>query len=164
VKRLGLFWILFSAFLFETHAHPVHVSVCNLEFDSKGLIMSVKIFQDDLLLAIKTDKRKDIDRLEISEEKNLPFIYNYVRDNIQIGLKKNENLELKYYKFEINEDAIWLYYRIEGLKTGKELYITNTLMLDLYHDQTNLVILNYMGKQNGYRFNYNNREQDIDLK
>jgi Domain of unknown function (DUF6702) len=164
LKRLVLILLLFLGIVSQLQAHPVHVSVCNLEFDSKGLTIAVKLFQDDLLLAIQTDYRKEIDRLKIEEEKNLYLLANYVSDNIHIGLNKNENLELNYYKYEINEDAIWLYYRIQGLKTSKKLYITNTLMVELYHDQTNLVILNYMGKQNGYRFNYNTREQDIDLK
>ena len=164
MKRVILILSLFLGLAIQLPAHPVHISVCNLEFDQEGLTIAVKLFQDDLLLAIQTEKRKEIDLADIEEEKNLQIMADYVEDNIHIGLNKNENLKLNYYQYEINEEAIWFYFNIKGLKTGKKLYITNTLMVELYHDQTNLVILNFLGNQNGYRFNYYTREQDIDLK
>jgi len=36
-------------------------------------------------------------------------------------------------------------------------------MLELWEDQTNLLIINWMGIENGYRFDFNDTEIEIDL-
>jgi hypothetical protein len=40
----------------------------------------------------------------------------------------------------------------------QKISITDGVMMDLYEDQTNLVIVNWSDQQNGYRLNNKNRE------
>ena len=132
-----LFFILNGTAVF---AHPIHVSVCNLEFDKDELIISIKIFKDDLQLAIYHNTAKEIDPNNLTAESNM-LIQDYINKTLQIRLNNKNNIELNEYRNEINEEAIWLYYRIEDIPKVKSIHVLNALLLDIYLDQTNLLII-----------------------
>ena len=163
MKRL---FCILSIIWFHTYilyAHTIHVSVCNLEFDKGDLTISVKIFLDDLQLAIYHNTAREIDISNLTPESNT-LVQGYIKKRLQISLNKENKIELKQSGNEINEDAIWFYYKIEDVPGVKNIHIQNTLLLDIYGDQTNLLIINHMGKQTGYRFNIDTWEKNIELK
>ena len=162
MKRALLFF-LFVFISFFAIAHPVHVSVCNLEIENKRLILAVKIFSDDFQLALQHNYGALIELEKLTAPENKAVIDKYINAALQIYLNKKEPLRLSYSNTEMNEEAIWLFYSIDTDKI-KKLVIQNKLLLDIYLDQTNLVIINYDGKQNGYRFNAKHFEKTIDLK
>jgi ABC-type microcin C transport system permease subunit YejE len=143
--------------------HPIHVSVCNLELNDKENIVSLKLFKDDFALALKNKYQLDIPMEKADEKINSKIISNYVNSCLQIELNKNKNLSLDYYYSEINEDAIWIYFKTENIYNATKLKIKNVLMLDIWDDQTNLLIINWKGKENGYRFDRHKVEIEIDL-
>lgn len=144
-------------------AHPIHVSVCNVEIEEEKITVSIKLFSDDFQLALYHNYDKIIPVEELKLPDNKALVDRYVSKALQIVLNKKDSIRLKYSTAEMNEEAIWLYYS-EEIRNVKKLQISNSLLLDIYLDQTNLVIINYRGKQNGYRFNSRNTEQLIDLK
>ena len=153
--------ILVSLFLMMsqlTTAHPVHVSVCNIEFENNKMILSLKLFKDDFQLAIEHNFAKFILLENADNEQEKKMIEDYVENMFFIVVNKKDTLELDYKNSELNDEAIWLNYESE-VPDFKKLYINNSIFLDIYIDQTNLVIINYNGKQNGYRFNYKNNVQ-----
>jgi hypothetical protein len=79
-----------------------------------------------------------------------------------LQINNNVPSKLVYKNKEINEDAIWLYYTIPVTGEVKELEIRNLLLMDIYEDQTNLVIIAINGKESGYRLDYH--KQDIKIK
>jgi len=143
--------------------HPIHVSVCNLELNNLENIVSVKLFKDDFALALKHSYQLDVDMEQADEEINRVAISNYINSCLQLVYNENEVLKLNYKSSETNEEAIWLYFQTENLKNVKKLKFKNTLMLDIWDDQTNLVIVNWKGKESGYRFNRKEIEIEIDL-
>lgn len=144
-------------------AHPVHVSVCNIEIEEEKLTVAIKMFSNDFQLALQHNFGKIIPVNELTLPENKSLVNKYVRNAIRILLNKNDTVRLEYNNAELNEEAIWLYYTQE-IGNIKKLEIINSLLLDIYLDQTNLVIINYRGKQNGYRFNARNFEEVINLK
>ncbi len=143
--------------------HPLHVSICNIELNGKENIVSVKLFKDDFALALKNNFQVDIPMEKADESSNSLVISKYINTCFQIEVNNEKNLELKYNYSEINEDAVWFYFKCEKLPDAKKLTIRNRLMLDLWDDQTNLVIISWKGKENGYRFNKDEVEIEIDL-
>lgn len=144
-------------------AHPVHVSVCNIEIEGSSFVVAMKLFQDDFRLALEHNFGKQVDLSLADSAPARELIDSYIKAMFTVSLNKKDTVRLEYRRTEINENAVWFYY--EGkLPSAKELNIRNALLLDIYDDQTNLVIINCNGKQNGYRFNIRNYAQVIELK
>jgi hypothetical protein len=137
--------------------------VCNLELNNLENIVSVKLFKDDFALALNHNYQVNIEMEKAGEETNRLAISRYINSCLQIVLNENEVLKLEYKSSEINEEAIWIYFQTGALKDANKLRIKNTLMLDIWDDQTNLLILNLKGKESGYRFNHKEIEIEIDL-
>ncbi len=128
------------------------------------MTIAVKLFSDDLALALENRFRKKIDVEKINGEPEKGIILDYITGELKVIINDEDTLKLGFSRTEENEGAIWIYF--DATDTGKirKLTIQNSLLVDMFHDQTNLVIVNASGEQNGYRFNYYNREQEIQLK
>jgi len=145
--------------------HPVHISVVNMDLEEDGsLIFSVKLFVDDFQEILN---KKNNTSLEISKEmeiKNLePYLTAYVFENLQIVSKQElQQKDYSFEKFELKDKEIWLYYKVKVL-VKEDLSINNSLMCDLYQDQTNLFILSYQGKDKAFSFNFKKRSNTFIL-
>jgi hypothetical protein len=155
-------FIIFSGIL-KPAMHPIHVSICNLELNDTENIVAIKLFKDDFALALKNNYQAEIQMDKADEKANSEIISKYVNSCLQIEMNKNKILRLDYKYSQINEDAVWIYFQTEKTNNSTILRIRNTLMLDLWDDQTNLLIINWKGKENGYRFNRKEVEIEIDL-
>lgn len=144
-------------------SHPIHVSVCNIEIENDTMTLSLKLFKDDFQLAIDHNYGKEISFEDMNERSDILLLDNYIHSVLSLIANKKDSLELNYITNEINDEAIWLKYNcyVSGLR---KIRIKNSVFLDLFYDQTNLVIINFQGKQSGYRFNVKNTDQLIDLR
>jgi len=124
--------------------------------------VAVKLFKDDFALALKNNYEAEVPMDKANEKINSQLISKYINSCFQIEMNKSETLKLDYKYSELNEEAIWVYFNIENTLHATHLRIKNTLMLDLWNDQTNLLIISWNGKENGYRFNHSEVEIDID--
>ncbi len=148
---------------FNVYAHPIHVSVSNFEFTGETSLVAVKLFKDDLQLAIYHNYNVEIPLENIGDSIYSEIILKYLFDNMFVYLSKKDTFNLSYEGNEFNEEAIWLYFSAGNLLKIDSVFLVNTIFLDIYEDQTNLVIINYMGKQTGHRFNIINTEKEISL-
>ena len=143
--------------------HPVHVSVCNMEMDDIENIVSFKLFKDDFALVLKNKYQTDVSMEKADDKANSTLISNYINSCFQLEVNKSRMLALKYKSSEINEDAVWIHFQTEKLGNATQLQITNTLMLDLWDNQTNLLILKWKEKEIGYKFDADVTITEIDL-
>ncbi len=152
----------YKNFMLKEQEHPVHVSVTNIDYNSKkkSFDISIKLFADDFkkILDLKFDKNVNFENkksnkyIDIYIKKNLKLIFN---DN-DINQKKNKFKGKKYKK---NENVIWLYYSYKYTKNYKKIKIINTLMNDLYRDQKNLFIFTYKNIQKAIKFDKSKTEE-----
>ena len=142
-------------------SHPIHVSVASFDFTDDSLTVSVKLFSDDFLLALEHNYGRQIQLSEISD--NQEWVDQYISSSLGVILNNSDSLKFSNSRIEFDEEAVWILYKAP-LGRVRNLKIFNTLLLDLFFDQTNLVIINYRNKQNGYRFNYKTIERNIKLK
>lgn len=148
---------------FNLNAHPVHISVSNFEITGDSSLIAVKLFKDDLQLAIYHNYSVEIPLENIGDAKYSEIILKYLSENISVDPDESTSFYLSYTGNEINEEAIWIYYSAGNLLQAESIYLINTIFLDIYEDQTNLVIINFRGKQQGYRFNILQTEKEIEL-
>ncbi len=156
---ISLFFVLFSI----VFAHPIHVSVSNLEFTGKEPVIAIKLFKDDLQLAIYHNYAVEVPLEKMEHALYRDILIKYLSERFIIKLNKNEKLKLEYKDIETNDEAIWLYFQSEELPPLKKITVMNKIFLDIYHDQTNLLIINFNGIQKGYRFDLRKTETEIEF-
>jgi hypothetical protein len=146
----------------------MHIAYTSIEVNPEQKTIAVvhKLFTADFSLLFYHLFEKSIEPqkdLEFSKEE-VDLINNYMKERF-ILISDNDTVDLKYLRKEQEDESIWLYYTGNFTKADpKSLIINNLLMLDLYFDQTNLVIATQGTKENGFTFNYNNRQSMLSLQ
>jgi hypothetical protein len=145
--------------------HPIHVSITNMEYfpEKQEIEFTTKIFKDDFQLLFIHLKELNIDFNNVdSIKKYQKEIDNYISYHVEIEInQKKQNLELS--GFKLNDEAIWLSYNLKIKNEIRSIKIINTLLLDLYFDQKNLLIFKFEDQEYAYQFNYKNSEFIIDV-
>ena len=158
---------IFSGFLsFSALFHPVHVSILNAELTTgnKSIDLSFKVFTSDIELAVAHNYNVALNLGKPNENKDaIHYIDQYFSNLFFIKINNNYQPKLVFKKKVLNEDAIWVYFTVPLDKKLNELTISNMLLMDIYADQTNLVIFSVNGKDSGYRFTINQREAKIKI-
>lgn len=159
--------IFTSLLSFATGFHPVHVSILNAEYTagSTSIDLSFKVFTSDLELALAHNYSVAVNLGKPTERTDATdFINKYFSSGI-FSIKVNNNYQPKlvFYKKEMREDAVWLHFRVPLSGKVRELVITDMVLLDIYEDQTNLLIFAMNGKETGYRFTINQRDAKIKI-
>ena len=83
----------------------------------------------------------------------------YVNENFSVKFngKNIDDKKLILKRKKVEDITVWLYYEIKYKPELKNVEIKNSLMTDLYRDQTNLLIFTYKKKQKALTFNSKNK-------
>ncbi len=147
--------------------HPVHVTITNIDLDPGiGTVdLSVKIFADDFQDLILHNYSV---QLRITEQESpdgqMETVNRYIGEALKLEINGKDTADIRFMDTRLNEEAIWLHYRYEHGDRIRKLKIRNTLMLETFNDQTNLIIISYDQTQNGYRLNNKNTELTLNIK
>jgi len=163
IRLTGLtVWLLCSSWL-----HPIHVSVSNVDLDPVGgkVELSVKIFADDFqdLILHKYGVQLNIVEQEGPGDK-ISAVNEYIEEALQLVFNGKETADLQFVEAVLNEEAIWLFYRYEHPGKIRKVDIVNRIMLEKFSDQTNLMIITFNEKQNGYRLDNKTTELSFNIK
>ncbi len=154
-------------FLCASWHHPIHVSVTNLDLepDVGKMELSVKIFADDFqdLILNKYSVQLNITGNEKPGDK-IGSVHRYIGEALRFEINGKEIEGLKFMRSELNEDAIWLYYTYDHGSRIRKINVSNTLMNEKFDDQTNLLIVSYSNKQNGYRMDNKTTDLSFNIK
>ncbi len=154
--------IILNLFFLEVvcASHPVHISVVNLDIknDSNMIKYSVCLFYEDLqsLINYKYNTLLDFRHQNRMTFKEQQSILEYLNSSFLLKNSHNIPLNSEFIKWKIEDNLIWFFFCIKEIAEIRKLTIENKLMLDLFMDQKNLVILNNNGKEEGYEFNKRN--------
>lgn len=152
--------IFFLSFLMLTglNLHPIHVSITEINYNEKqkSLEISCQIFMDDFAEILERIHQTKIDFTNLkNKETTETLIANYLSKNLIISnLKKN--FALNYIGFEIEKDLVWVYAEVLKVKKIKQIKIQNTLLLDLFKDQNNMLHFKYFEQKKNYPFRVGN--------
>lgn len=150
--QLKLIWsVFFSAVLYW---HPFHVSVTDIEHDAelKSIQVSHRIFLDDLEVGLK--KYHKIDKLDTYEPERLErldsLISLYLKKKVLFVIN-GKSMAFNYLGSELEGDARWCYYEIEGVAEVNEAEVTNMALMETFDDQQNIVHFKSKGKLKSYK-------------
>jgi hypothetical protein len=121
--------------------HPFHVSVCDVVINSeaRSVQISQRIFLDDFELALNNsfDAGLIIDD-QTMQAKRDSLIELYLAAHFEI-LVDDKKKEANYLGSEFEEDAIWCYIEIEGVRKVKSIQVKSTILYSEYDDQANII-------------------------
>lgn len=141
--------------------HPLHVSVTSIEFneDMQFFDISFKVFSDDFEDMIRMKYGIDItgspDSVEVVER--------YFNESFRFVFSHEEHGSWQYNGSRSNQESIWFAFRCEPPGKIHRITIVNHIMLDMYADQTNLVIFKYGDFDRGFKFDYRNTKKTIEF-
>lgn len=137
-------------------AHPLHVSVTEIAFDpkEKELEIVLRVFTDDLELAIREDKKNDALTLQGPATID-KLAWEYLQPRFKVSADRVQET-IKYLGHEVEDDVIIFYVQVEPIEDFETLMITNSVITELYDDQANLVNVTINDETKSLRLMRNN--------
>lgn len=148
--------------------HPVHVSFTNVELNTADHEISVshKFFINDFTMLFSHLFEQDIIPQQSKDFGNaeIELINHYMRYRFNL-VAGNDTIPLRYNGKDQDEESLWIRYSGKlNVSHTDSITIENMLLLDLYMDQTNLLIFNIADQEKGYAFNFDKRRWTMALK
>lgn len=147
-KKLIILVLALFLGVFSSQAHPFYVSICQVNFNqqNQSLEISVKIFADDLLLALSEQGH---DKIYIGEERENEhtdeYIFNYLTDKIRFSVNEKE-VQAHFVGKEMEKDVVWTYLEINDIAVLNDIEVNCNLLTDVFSDQSNIIQVNKNGK------------------
>ena len=141
--------LLSIAFLFFS-AHEFHLSLTEINHntENKTLEIAIKLFTDDLTVALQ--KAGAPKKLELGTEAEPPqaneLIESYLRAHFKL-MVNGKPTEFNYLGKEAELDATWCYVEVKNVRKVQSLQVDNSFMLEAFDDQTNMVNLKINGRK-----------------
>lgn len=140
MKKTLIVLLALSSFLLSWK-HEYHVSISQLDYntESSTIQLSIQMHDEDVELLLDqnldeaTNLEEDKDREEVEE-----FLINYLNTSFKL-IRDGTALELKYVGNELEHDHFWIYLETKQFSKMPSLEVENTLFLELFDDQSNMV-------------------------
>ncbi|TRX62571.1 hypothetical protein FNH22_00300 [Fulvivirga sp. M361] len=134
--------------------HPLHVSVCEIEYDQESATLEIvqRVFIDDLEMEISNDRN---DRnLDLFEPSNGLTTDQMVSDYLMKRLSFEVNgkpVSFNYLGYEEEWPALFCYVEIPEVESLSSLKVRNEILTNVYNDQINIVHINANKKKNSMK-------------
>lgn len=160
---LGLVVLFVSSSSFDFH--KFYVSITQVQFvpAKKRIEITSRIFQDDLnkILEKKYQKKILIHNTTANSEEQL-VLKKYLNDNLKI--KVDGKLKpIQFHIAEIEEDVVVVYLSITDVKNIANLEIQNSILIDLYTDQQNIMHFTINGDKKSLNFTETSKVQTLKM-
>ena len=153
--------ILFSA---PAAAHPLHLSITNIIYENGKLNIQMKSFRDDWEVGYFHYYGKVVDFSDPSQ-REIPWFKEYLSASFRIATGKEEPaLSIEIESVSLEEDAMTIEMHAVVPESPNSLYIYNTLLTDIYPDQTNLVIFVFEKRETGIKFDVKKHNAEVILR
>jgi hypothetical protein len=131
--------LFFSLLCFISSQHDFHVSVCQVEYKQQELQCTLRVFTEDLENELQDALQG---KLKLGTAEEIPtadqLISDYLETHFKIG-KNGLNLAQTYVGKEVEFELTFLYFSFPCDKAPEELRVFNSMFLDSFEDQSNIV-------------------------
>lgn len=142
--------------------HPFHNSVTEMSYNAKDQSweISIRLFQDDLEQTMSSVTGKKFRMLpgDAAAEKALDA---YLRKHFRFHAGKQTTTPYRWLGTEQQQDAIWVYLEIPTKSDLVGSYLENSIFLDEFDDQTNLVSWSFQSQKKSYLFRKTQEVQQL---
>lgn len=138
--------------------HPLHVSVTEITLDEKEkeLEIVLRVFTDDLELAMRNATGDpELNLLSPANTNIDKLAWEYLQPRFTLSVDGKPQ-PVKYLGHEQSEDVFIFYIQAQPVKKFKTINITNSIITELYDDQSNLINMTVNEKTKSLRLMRNN--------
>ncbi|MEY2761741.1 MAG: hypothetical protein RLZZ96_1641 [Bacteroidota bacterium] len=148
--------------LFLPDLHPFHSSVTEMSYNQKeqSWEISIRLFQDDLEQTMSSNLGKKF-RMIPGDEASEKELDTYLRKHFRFHAGKQISTPYRWLGTEQQQDVIWVYIEIPSSSDLIGSYLENSLLLDEFEDQTNLVSWSFQGQKKSYLFRKTQEVQQL---
>jgi hypothetical protein len=153
-------WIFLFMHWWDIEAHPLHVSIVNLDVikDSNKIEYSIRFFYDDFQAVINSKYNTQLNfnvekRISVKE---MQYIQDYLNTSFVIFNENKVQIDPVFLGWKVENISVWFYFGMKFNSNIQKLSIENKLMNNIFSDQKNLLIINNGEKELGYEFNLRN--------
>ncbi|TXE09348.1 peptidase E [Gelidibacter salicanalis] len=150
IKLLVLAFVL--PVLMSVSVHKFYVSVTEVEYvkEQESIQIISRIFIDDLenTLRKRFEKRLTFSPKNEAEEVEV-YLQRYLKNKITITIN-GKPVEFKFIGKEYDNDILFCYLEVTGIRDIKTFEISNALLFDSFTDQQNIVKLNINNEKKSF--------------
>ena len=148
----------------ELSAHPLHLSITNITYENGKLNIQMKSFRDDWEVGYFHYYGEVVDFSDPSQ-REIPWFKEYLNKSFRITTGEEEPaLKLEIESVSLEEDAMTIDMHVLVPESPNSLYIYNSLLIDIYPDQTNLVIFVFEKRETGIKFDVKKHDAEVILR
>ena len=121
--------------------HPLHISVTEITLDEKEKEFEIvlRIFTDDLELAIRHARNDaELNLLNPANTTTDKLAWEYLQTRFKLAADGKVQT-VKYLGHEKDGDVLVFYIQVQPVKKFKTIDITNSIITEFYEDQANLI-------------------------
>ena len=143
-------------FFTEGQVHPVHISTVEINHNAsdKTLEITCKIFWDDFEEILSKINKS---RIDLTNNKNIAInnksIYEYLKANLQLTID-DKKVPLTFVGYEKEDVVIYSYLQVDNVAALKKILVTNTIMHDMFDDQTEIIHVIVNGNRKSTKLDY----------
>lgn len=149
------FWIWLNCGVF----HDFHSSFAEMYYNpqEKAFQVSLKLFTDDLENALTKFSGKKYFLGALGKDRSPDeILVKYLEQKFRlVHKKKNKLVPIRYIGKEIGVESVTAYFEMPFEDKLSHYELQNTIMLELFDDQSNIVLLQKDGKRKSFELNKN---------
>jgi len=149
--------LLMAVAISPLFAHDIHVSVIELEQKENGeWHFSVRIFLDDLMNACGLTPGEELPAAYSSSDE---IIEQYLHEHFSVSIG-GVTQDLSYEESVADQMSVWidLTLQVDEHRAGEVVKVKNTILLDLFDDQLNLLHLRQGDTRRSFTFDQQDQE------
>tara|TARA_B100000767_G_scaffold208609_1_gene195564 strand:- start:634 stop:1131 length:498 start_codon:yes stop_codon:yes gene_type:complete len=141
MKIKKAFLLLFIIPLLSFSAHKYYLSLTQIEYknESKSIQIIINVFMDDIETALNKEYSIDLQLTNKNElESNDVYFKKYLKKNLYFKVD-NTSSSFNYIGKEYDGDLVYFYLEIENVNSIEAIEVVNTILIDYFPEQQNLI-------------------------
>ncbi|GAA4362432.1 hypothetical protein GCM10023185_30390 [Hymenobacter saemangeumensis] len=162
MRFLLAFGAVFLLALTAQALHAYHATLTELRYNAekKQLELAIKVFTDDFEKALSRGQATPV---TLGEAGPRPFVLTsaYLQRTLQLKTLAGAPLPLQYLGMQAEKDGYWLYCKVAVPAPLSGLQLRNTLLLELFGDEVNIVNIEAGSKKQSALFRLGHEEEVV---
>lgn len=165
-RAVKIFLLAFFVLLFVGAKHEYHASVTQMQYNAKERVfeVSIRMFTDDLEKTLTKENGGQRVMFDKKYEKiNDQLLEKYIRKHFSVTTPQKQIKSFNYVGHETEADAQWVYIELPYAEPFRGGILQQSVLMDTFDDQVNLVTVNYNTQKKTFLFRKNQTVQEISL-
>jgi hypothetical protein len=138
-KKIFLLFFIIPLLSFSTHKYYLSLTQIEYKSESKSIQIIINVFMDDIETALNKDYSIDLQLTNKNELKdNDVYFKKYLEKNLSLKIDAISS-SFNYIGKEYDGDLVYFYLEIENVNNLESIEVVNTILIDHFPEQQNLI-------------------------